>query len=1129
MAGQSPLGRFFKPVSASGGSSAPTPSPPPAASPVAAAVGGVSPVPTAPLSTPTQALSVKRTSAVAAADASQDTQQADAKRPRTDAALAVDDLSSPPPVAATPEPAKGAAGPLIDLRAALHQAQRSGGIPAFTAECFHHYASGTQYSWPTWLMPQNFKDGRGVKPGEPGFDQGSMTVPGEDVQKKEGHGTPMLLQYWKIKRTHFDKVALFKVGKFYEVFYYDAFIAQHVCGLKWMSGEKKPHVGFPEMAKHDYAKRLVDAGYKVVVVEQVERVQENKQRAEEKKHTDGAPSSTCIQREPCEVFTKGTVVDAEMIGGASARFMAYLHFEEGTGVGTGARGDTTFAACLVDCATSQISVGRLADGPDRNALRTVLAQVQPSEVVYSSANVPSEVAAMLRRLPCKPQLSMLREPKLTDIAARDRLEQYRRAHPGKLSPSIEAVLSSHGGSVTAAAAGALEYLGDVLLSSRVLPFATWEVLSMPSGAARTANEVEPTAKEGPSVGRRLVLDATALSALEVLETLDGTYKGSLLEFLDHTNTPFGFRLLKQWLCAPLFDVAEIRSRSEAVEFFITNPDVAQKLRDGFRKIDVDLERATSRVWGFALQAERHAVMYEDVTARRLRDFAQLLEAYEKCMTLVTSLPASGRQLPARLALITRMRSVGGSFPELKTTIERLRNSVVTTPAKNSSGVKYRPRDGADPTYDSLSKQVAEVKAGLEKELEAMKQKLPRVAMTFTHRLPGYRYEIEVDDGAVSEAFLRQNRCDHTSSLKNKMRFQTEGIKQLVIRLDDLEDKLEDCIWPFLSKLFQEFYAHQAQFRAAARLVSEVDALLSMAVASQGLSGNSCSPELMEPPKADQVGTLELRNCQHPVAAAKLGAAFVPNDTCLHACEVPNVLVVTGPNMGGKSTVLRQTCIAVIMAQLGCRVNAAACRLTPVDRIFTRIGSYDTILEGKSTLLTELEETAAVLAHGTRQSLAVLDELGRGTSTFDGAAIAAAVLDEIARKVGCLCLFATHYHPVSREAVRCENIAPFHMAATLDEQSQEMTFLYRFLPGLCPASHGHNVAKLAGLPQGVLDEAKAKSAEFERGEAAGGAAASASLRHAELEQLAMFAKSGDQAALRAFFQRHRAAAGAAAAA
>jgi len=263
-----------------------------------------------------------------------------------------------------------------------------------------------------------------------------------------------------------------------------------------------------------------------------------------------------------------------------------------------------------------------------------------------------------------------------------------------------------------------------------------------------------------------------------------------------------------------------------------------------------------------------------------------------------------------------------------------------------------------------------------------------------------------------------------------------------------------------------------------RCISEVDALLSLAIASQGLTGVSCSPQILD--GDGPVGSIELRKCRHPVAAAKIGTAFVANDTVLNADGVPSVLVVTGPNMGGKSTVLRQACIAVIMAQLGCRVNAEVCRLTPVDRIFTRIGSYDMLLEGKSTLLTELEETAAILSHATPRSLAVLDELGRGTSTFDGAAIAAAVLDELTNLIKCGVLFATHYHPVSRRASESPLVAPYHMAAEVDSQTHEMTFLYRFLPGLCPASHGHNVARLAGLPEKVLKEAVAKSIEFESG-------------------------------------------------
>lgn len=1037
--------------------------------------------------------------------------------PAPDSLVSFSHAPAPAPAALPPMlPAAPAHAPLhdtgapADLKATLQQAQRAapGSLPPFTAECFHHHVTGgSPYSWPSWLKPEGLRDVDGKRPSDPGFNQGTLWVPGEKVQKDEGHGTPMLLQYWKLKARHFDKVALFKVGKFYEVFYYDAFIAQRVCNLKWMAQDRKPHVGFPEMAKHDYAKQLVDSGYKVVVVEQVERAVEAKQR------TAGEKGPTCVDRDACEVFTQGTLVDAQMLGGPGARHMMYLHFEAvSRHSGVAANSQLPFAACLVDCATSQIQVGRVVDAVDRNALRTLLAQVQPSEVVYGFTNLPADVLAMLKRLPCRPQLSPLRAD-AGILAARNRVAKYRTAFPGKLPASVESALAEDGSMM--AAAGAMEYLETVLLGQRVLPFAVWDTLD---AAACGPGAVASSRK-------RMVLDATALVALEILETLEGTYKGSLMDFMDHTSTPSGFRLLKQWLCAPLYEAAEIRARQEAVEFFIQQGALALQISGGLKKVAVDLERATSRVWGFALQSERHAVMYEDTTAKRLGDFMGLLKAFQQSLDLLASAFPAARSIPERLAQITRTPKAGGCLPELGPTIARLMGSAVEEVNPKTGKVRHRPQDGADARYDQMCRQIGAVLAQLEAEVQAVRKAYPRGQFTFMHRQPGYRYEVECEDGAVPPAFLQGVEVTYRN--KSKLRFWTPRIKELIAELDKLEDEREDCIFPFLSQLFQQFHGDQAHFRAAVRCISEVDALLSLAVASQSLSASSCRPEIVACADPLAPSALELRGCRHPVAAARMGTSFVPNDTMMNACGVPGVLVVTGPNMGGKSTVLRQTCIAVVMAQLGCRVNAQLCRLSPVDRIFTRIGSYDMILEGKSTLLTELEETAAILQHGTRRSLAVLDELGRGTSTFDGAAIAAAVLDELVRSVGCMVLFATHYHPVSHEAARLPGVAPFHMAAEVDALSHEMTFLYRFLPGLCPASHGHHVARLAGLPKAVLDEALARSAEFEK-------AAKPDVRKCEtgavpvvaadvaqvVAEVVRLAASGDAEALRAFFRQKR---------
>jgi len=652
-----------------------------------------------------------------------------------------------------------------------------------------------------------------------------------------------------------------------------------------------------------------------------------------------------------------------------------------------------------------------------------------------------------------------------------------------------------------AAAGIMDYLTSSLLAERLLPFAVWDVLSSVKNPASAAST------------QRMILDATALSALEVVETLEAGFDGSLLSFLDHTSTPFGFRLLKQWVCAPLFDLDDIQSRQAAVEYFVQNSELLKELSASLKKciagtkvskIPVDLERATSRIWSYALQAERKAVMYDDITARRLGQFAELMQAYEQCFQLITSAFPSTGGLPGRLAMVARPQKSGGILPDLLPVIAKLKGSIVETTAANGS-VKFRPQDGADPAYDQKSRQINMVKAQLEQELKSVQSKYPKVHFGFVHRLPGYRYEIECDEASLSAATLRS--LDITSRLKGKVRFHTAQIKELIAQLEQLEDEHEDCIFPFLSKLFREFHAHQATFRALVRCVSELDALLSLAAASRNLPGISCKPEFVAS-DARSAACIELRNCRHPVVASRMGSAFVPNDTVLNTCGVPGLLIVTGPNMGGKSTVLRQTCIAIIMAQVGCRVSADKCRLSPVDRIFTRIGAYDAVLEGKSTLLTELEETAALLAHGTPRSLAVLDELGRGTSTFDGAAIASAVLDELKSHVRCPVLFATHYHPVSRKAAEdTTHVAPFHMAAAVNPGNHEMTFLYKFLPGLCPSSHGHNVAKIAGLPDKVLAEARARSAEFN------GVAM-------EVEQIVQLASQQDMHGLKELFRGRR---------
>lgn len=224
--------------------------------------------------------------------------------------------------------------------------------------------------------------------------------------------------------------------------------------------------------------------------------------------------------------------------------------------------------------------------------------------------------------------------------------------------------------------------------------------------------------------------------------------------------------------------------------------------------------------------------------------------------------------------------------------------------------------------------------------------------------------------------------------------------------------------------------------------------------------------------------LELKESRHPVVA-KLKTNYIPNDIVLNGGSNPAPCsLVTGPNMGGKSTILRQTCISVIMAQIGCYVPASECKLTVVDKIFTRIGAYDLIIEGKSTFLVELEETADILNHSSEDSLVIIDELGRGTSTFDGTAISIATLEYISRIIKCRCLFSTHLHLLCDEFSNDTKVLPFHMDLKLNNETKSITFLYKFISGTCPKSYGMNVAQLAGIPQEVIDNSVALASDVE---------------------------------------------------
>eukprot|EP00918_Siedleckia_nematoides_P073530 GHVU01160466.1.p1 GENE.GHVU01160466.1~~GHVU01160466.1.p1 ORF type:complete len:1262 (-),score=352.75 GHVU01160466.1:349-3780(-) len=984
------------------------------------------------------------------------------------------------------------------------------------------YSYDDRSKFPSWCYPENIKDKEGRRPFDEGYDYSTLRVC--DMSRKDAkeyrdnsrHLTPAMIQYWEIKSDNFDKLVLFKMGRFYEVFYLDALIAQQVCDLRWMGGEERPHVGFPEQSLEHHASKLVAAGFKVCVVEQMETPKELEER--NLSSAKGAKDKA-VKREVCDVYTGGTLASATMLGGPSSRYLLSVHFDRTrAGVAAAAAaapsssspppppgGDCesgtndsssshSFGVAIVDVSTGRAVVGRVADGAHRQALSTLLAQVAPSEIVFCGTNVNTEVLKLFRLLSRPPQLSPTNERCFSHAAVLEHLSEYlcaghltEMADDGQAGastglddaeaalkqrlPEAVAAVVLQDAAVAQAMLQLCDYLKTALLDRKLLPFA---VFSLYEALTR----------------RRMHLDGAALRNLDVLSSSAdaGDDQHSLFGYLNNTSTPFGCRLFRQWLSAPLYHVADIEERLQCVDWFINNPAAAGDLRQRLSKLP-DIERLMSRVCGRGVKEARGAVYFSNVQAKHLEEIVVLMNSFAAAKDIVGALASAGSGLPATLARISSCPPEGLFPAQLADAVERVLSKV--TKSSNAEAAGWVPAEGADPEFDAVraARRAAEAEFAL--ELRRVEQRFGARPGQLKYVHSKFRYEVECSDDLkeLVKRLRKSEDVDVTSARKGFMRFHTAEIKELVDALEEAEQKEKDATYPFLSRLFRSFYGCFSAFTAAAQLLSELDCLLSLATASHAMraTGPICRPEFLPVEGQCQGGGageakkpfIEMRNARHPVVASVM-RDFISNDIVINTGEVdaPCVLV-SGPNMGGKSTVLRQAAVIAVIAQLGCYVPAEKCRLSPVDRVFTRIGAFDSLLEGRSTFLVELDEAATALNQATVHSLAVFDELGRGTSTFDGTAVALATAEHLANKIRCRTLFSTHYQYVCEELRGHPRICTFCMQSEVDEGNRSVVYLYKFVPGTTPRSYGLQVASVVGLPEDLLSLAQQMSDEMER--------------------------------------------------
>ncbi|CAL0311136.1 unnamed protein product [Lupinus luteus] len=918
------------------------------------------------------------------------------------------------------------------------------------------------------FLREDRRDAKRRGPGDENYDSRTLYLPPDFVRSlSDGQK-----QWWDFKSKHMDKVLFFKMGKFYELFEMDAHVGVKELDLQYMKGEQ-PHCGFPEKNFSMNVEKLARKGYRVLVVEQTETPEQLELRRKEKGSKDKV-----VRREICAVVTKGTLTDGELLSAnpEAAYIMALTEHRESY---PNEISEHIYGVCIVDVATSRVILGQLKDDMECSGLCCILSEIRPVEIVKPAKLLSAETERVLlkhTRNPVVNELVPIVEFWDTDKTVDQLKKIYGHANnvsvendwldclPGVLQELVKAGNDSR--SAISALGGALYYLKQAFLDETLLRFAQFELLPC-TGFRDLASKPY------------MILDAAAMENLEVFEnSRDGGPSGTLYAQLNQCVTAFGKRLLKAWLARPLCHVESIKERQEAVAGLKgENLPYTLEFRKALSKLP-DMERLLARIFSTSEASGRNAtkvVLYEDASKKQLQEFISALRGCELMAQACSSLGVVLNHVESRQ--LHHLLIPGKGLPDVCMDLNHFKDAFDWVEANNSG--RIIPHKGADIEYDSACNAVKEIESSLLKHLKELRRILGDASITYvTVGKDAYLLEVsENTRGNIPQDY------ELRSSKKGFFRYWTPDIKKFLRELSQAESEKESLLRSTLQRLIGRFCEHHNKWRQLVSATAELDVLISLAIACDYYEGPTCTPSFLGTLTAKEAPYLSAESLGHPVLRRdSLGNGdFVHNDINIGGPDHASFILLTGPNMGGKSTLLRQVCLAVILAQVGADVPAKSFNLSPVDRIFVRMGAKDNIMAGQSTFLTELSETATMLSSATHNSLVALDELGRGTSTSDGQAIAGSVLEHLVRNVQCRGLFSTHYHRLAIDYEKDPKVSLCHMECQVGGGNagvEEVAFLYRLMPGACPKSYGVNVARLAGLPTSVLQTAAAKSREFE---------------------------------------------------
>ncbi|MEW6095586.1 MAG: DNA mismatch repair protein MutS [bacterium] len=789
--------------------------------------------------------------------------------------------------------------------------------------------------------------------------------------------TPMMQQYLQIKQKMKDTILFFRLGDFYEMFFDDAKTASKILGITLTSresgkGNKVPLAGVPYHSADGYISRLIKAGKKVAICEQVE---------------DPKTAKGIVKREIIRTITPGTVLNPALLEDKVHNYLAAIN-----------KNNDKFGFSFIDPSTGEFRVTELSSFTE---LLTELTRITPQECLIPSALQEDEFVAKLQDVTITFQDDWVFNYStgfntLCELFGTSSLEGFgcENLHIG-----------------IGASGAIVHYLKETQRSTLTY-----------------VNKITPY-----STSDFMILDQATLRNLELTKTIrSGEKSGSLIWVLDKTSTAMGGRLLRSWLQQPLINVEKIVYRQQGIAELVDSTTLRSELFHALKNIH-DIERLISRL---------------DTNLANARDLVALKES----LKMIPGIKGKLNSLNSKI-----IKDIEGDLEDLRDITELIEKVIEDSPPlslRDGGLIKAGYFQELD-DLRNLSKHAKDWIVNLQQE-EIKRTKINSLKVGY-NKVFGYYIEVTKPNlHLVPQDYIRKQ------TLTNAERFITPQLKEWEVKILTAQDKIVEIEYEIFLKVRTQIIAEVKRIQKIADAIALLDVLLSLAQVS--VENDYIMPEI------NNENIISIKDGRHPVVEKVLvGERFVPNDTFIDS-NTEQILIITGPNMAGKSTYIRQVALIVLMAQTGSFIPANKAIIGIVDRIFTRVGASDELVKGQSTFMIEMIETANILNNSTPKSLIILDEVGRGTSTFDGVSIAWAVAEYIHNNphVQARTLFATHYHELTELEFALEKVKNYNIA--VKEWNDKIIFLRKIVKGGTDRSYGIHVAELAGLPQEVITRA-----------------------------------------------------------